>query len=115
MCCFTPLWTCPGCDGKEFEDPSWDTSTMLRRGFDDFINGPELEEVMMDAPKACQWFCGGCRDVTQQAPAINDKWCPMVNEKLLHPAGYRCEAYFWITYGGKGERHEHMVIMVKKK
>ena len=102
------------CDGKDFKDPAWGKGTTLRRSFEDFINGPELRDELNNAPHVCQGFCGGCQDVSSQAPHLNSTWCPMVNERLLKPAGFRCEAYFWITYGSKGERQEHMVIMVKK-
>jgi hypothetical protein len=46
------------------------------------------------------------------SPHLNSTWCKDVNSKLLNQAGYSCHAHHWITYGGKGERQEHMCIAV---
>ena len=107
---------CWGCrDGKRFsEDPAWEEGTQLRNSFETMLNSEEMLECLENAPKSCTFCCGGCRNVENMSPALNKDFCKRANEKLLNPAGYRCEAYHWITYNNKGERQEHMVIAIFK-
>ena len=40
-------------------------------------------------------------------------WCTKVNQELLNPAGYNCKAHSWITYNEKGQKGEHMQMMIQ--
>lgn len=108
------MWSTSSCDGMSFQDPAWAKGTQLRNSFEDYLHGEEMIECLDNAPKQCTLCCGGCPNVTTQSPTLNRNWCPKINEKLLHPAGYHCRAHHWIMYGSKGERYEHMVIAVDK-
>ena len=115
LCCFQcKLWSTGTFDGMHFKDPAWAKGTQLRNSFEEYLKGEEMIECLDNAPKRCTMCCGGLPNVTTQAPTLNRSWCPKINEKLLHPAGYQCRAHYWVTYGGKGERYEHMVIVVDK-
>ena len=115
-CCpSAKLWTAGGCDGQEFDDPEWAPTKTLRRDFERELESESMHRVLEEAPRGCACCFGGCMTVDNLAPALNEHWCPAINEKLLHPRGYTCDAYFWITYGDKGQRQEHMVIRVRRR
>lgn len=74
-----------------------------------------MQEILAKAPKFCTGCLGGCKSIMSQGAVVNEHFCPMANETLLLKAGYKCDAYFWVTYGGKGERYEHLAIRIMAK
>ncbi|GMH66785.1 hypothetical protein TrLO_g12749 [Triparma laevis f. longispina] len=114
FCCNRPMWSTRGCDSKSLDDPAWASGTSLRRSFEAALMGVDMKECLNEAPRSCTGCCGGCKNVANLSPALNDKWCKDVNEKMLNPQGFSCKAYHWITHGSKGERQEHMVIAINK-
>ena len=114
FCCCAARWSVNHCDAKTFTDPKWAEGTQLRNGFNDLINGPEMAAALEEAPRSCKSFCGGCKNVQNMSPHLNNGWCKETNEKVLRPQGYECRAHHWVTYGSKGERQEHMVLAILK-
>ena len=111
------MWSNSGCDAVKLKDPSWASGTSLRRSFEAALAGVDMKECINEAPRSWQSLdpCGtGCKNVQNMSPHLNATWCKETNEKMLHPAGFSCKAHHWITYGGKGERQEHMVIAINK-
>ena len=113
LCCCRNRWTLHGCDKVRFTDPSWNEGTALRTRFETEMKGAGMNDVLRGAPKRCASCCGGCEDVTHQAPAINASWAADVNKRWLNGAGYECKATGWVTQGGE-DRAEHMVIAISK-
>ena len=107
-------WRAGGCDGMKFVDPRWAKSTPLRKRFEKELFNNKMAECLDEAPKACTCLCGGCKTVTRMEPHLNENWCRDINDRFLCKEGYKCRAHHWITYGSKGERQEHMALVIKK-
>lgn len=116
FCCGKPLWhvppaACPNCcaDGKRFPQnhPEWGKNAALRAQFEELLMGQEMQDALDGVPKCC--FCTCISGGTKQ---LLDPWCSKVNAELLHPAGFQCEAFHWVTKGDKGQDEHHMAVTI---
>lgn len=105
-CC---LGSCTG-DARMFTDPAWLPGTVLRSEFEQRLRSQELLDVIRSSPTSCCGFEG----LASPAGEIDRVWCTKVNQELLHPAGYSCKAHSWITYNEKGQKQEHMQMVIQR-
>lgn len=120
-CCGRPLWhlppaACPNCCanfdprcGRRFpqNDPGWGKNAALRAQFEELLMGQEMQDALDGVPKCC--FCTCISGGTKK---LLDPWCSKVNAELLHPAGFQCEAFHWVTKGDKGQDEHHMAVTI---
>ena len=116
-CCGLPRWyvSCCGCvcDARVFTDAAWSPGTVLRSEFEKRLRSQELRDILRSSPNALQQCC--CfAGLASSAGEVDRLWCPKVNQELLHPAGYSCKAHSWITYNEKGQKQEHMQMMIQR-
>lgn len=129
ICCGLPVWRegggsfgkvfIPLSDGKSFnDDPAWDKGTNLRIQFEEALLGQKMRKVLLEAPKDC----GGGMIITSLPQILNQNFCSDINQILLIPHGFRCEALFWLSYesykggggGGRAEEVQHMALAIFK-
>ena len=85
------------CDQVPFkmDDPDWaaGSQTNVRGQLEHRLRSIDLQQVRHSVPRydCCQ------RPWWEVANEINKKWCPVVNQEVLHPAGYSCHAHYWNT------------------
>ena len=123
FCCCLPVWREGGGfgvlfnDGIRFRDPAWDNGSSLRSDFEEALNGEAMREALLEAPKTGDGY--GIL-VPELAPVLNKSFCADINEKLLAPHGFRCEARFWLTYpnsigrGSRADPDEHFALAIFK-
>lgn len=109
----------PISDGKPFNDPAWDKGTNLRNEFEEALQSQEMKEVLLEAkdPKDC----GGGMIIPSLPQILNQNFCSDINQKLLVPHGFRCEALFWVTYqqlsgpgNGRPDEIQHIALAIFK-
>ena len=121
LCCGLPVWREGGGfqlflnDGIPLSDPAWAKGSGLRNDFEEDLLGETMRRALMEAPKDC----AGGTPAPDLAPVLNKSFCAEINEKLLAPRGFRCEARFWYTYpsgggGRKPEPNEHFALAIFK-
>ena len=68
---------------------------------------------MFGAPKDF----GGGMIIPSLPHILNEIFCSDINQKLLVPHGFRCEAIFWLITGpghGRADEIEHMALAIFK-
>lgn len=131
-CCYghalCSIWTTNCCcDGSEDwdcdpnstfkHDPAWAPNASLRTEFEKALGSAAMYEAMDAAEKVCKCLFGGCSSPVNQVQVLNAKFCPAINDQLLHNAGYDCYAKYWVTTStsskGQTSSSSHMAIVIQ--
>ena len=104
FCCGRPAWREGGGFAIALNDgvplktklyPQWEKGSRLRTNFEAALEGEKMKRVILEeVPRNHKYD----NDWSKITPIVNKKFCHDINEELLKPYGFRCEARFWITW-----------------